>query len=102
MEAFFPIELQIPSLNLALELLPDTTPLEECLLYLYKIEDQRQNVALPTRLTKNMPSVSMNSLSTLEFSLKVILSWSMKNINIPWGNENSNPCGSGHSLLRKS
>jgi hypothetical protein len=34
LEAIFPIEFQIPSLKLAVELLPDTTPLKECLLYL--------------------------------------------------------------------
>jgi hypothetical protein len=56
----------------------------------------------PMRLTNNMSSVNMISRSAIEFSLKVILSWSMTKINIPWGKANSNPCDSDHSLLRKS
>jgi hypothetical protein len=40
MEAIFPIECQIPSLNLAVELLPHTTPLEEFLLYLEQIDEK--------------------------------------------------------------
>jgi hypothetical protein len=34
MEEVLPIECQSPSLMLAVQLLPDTSPLEECLLYL--------------------------------------------------------------------
>jgi hypothetical protein len=33
-ELILPIECEIPSLNLAIELLPDTSNLEECLVYL--------------------------------------------------------------------
>jgi hypothetical protein len=54
----------------------------------------------PKRLTNNVSSVSMINPSALEFSPKVILSWSMNKIEIPWGKENSNPCGSDCSLLR--
>jgi hypothetical protein len=53
------------------------------------------------RLINNVSSVNMIGRSTLEFSLKVILSWSMIKINIPWGQENLNPCGSDRLLLRK-
>jgi hypothetical protein len=56
----------------------------------------------PMSLIKNKSSVDMISQSVLEFSLKVILSWSMTKIKILWGQENSNPCGSDHSLLIKS
>jgi hypothetical protein len=39
MEAVFPIECQIPSLKLAVQLLPDTSPLEERLLYLEQLNE---------------------------------------------------------------
>jgi hypothetical protein len=38
-EAVLPIECQIPSLKLVVELLPDTTPLEEHVLYLEQIDE---------------------------------------------------------------
>jgi hypothetical protein len=45
MEAVLPIECQIPSLKLAVELLPDTSPLEECLLYLEQLDEKRRDAA---------------------------------------------------------
>jgi hypothetical protein len=39
LEAVFPIECQIPSLKLAVQLLPDTSPLEEQLVYLEQCHD---------------------------------------------------------------
>jgi hypothetical protein len=45
LEEVFPIECQIPYLNLVVELLPDTSLLEECLLYLEKLEEQRHDAA---------------------------------------------------------
>jgi hypothetical protein len=40
LEAVFPRECQILSLKLVVELFPDTSPLEECLLYLEKIDEK--------------------------------------------------------------
>jgi hypothetical protein len=45
METILPIECQISSLNLAVELLPNTSPLEECLLYLKQLDEQRRDAA---------------------------------------------------------
>jgi hypothetical protein len=39
LEAVFPIESQIPSLKLAVQLFPDTSPLEEHLLYLEQLDE---------------------------------------------------------------
>jgi transposase InsO family protein len=39
MEEVFPIEFQIPSLKLAVHLLPDTSLLEECLLYIEQLDE---------------------------------------------------------------
>jgi transposase InsO family protein len=46
LEAVLPIECQILSLNLVVQLLPDTSPLEDYLLYLEKLNEQRCYVAL--------------------------------------------------------
>jgi hypothetical protein len=46
MEAILPIECHIPSLNLAVELLFDTSPLEERLLYIEKLNEQRHDAFL--------------------------------------------------------
>jgi hypothetical protein len=52
LEAVLPIECQIPSLKLAVELLPDTTPLEEHLLYLEQLDEQRRDAALANEAHK--------------------------------------------------
>eukprot|EP00253_Pinus_taeda_P020159 PITA_20159 len=51
LEATLPIECEIPSLKLAVELLPNTTPLEECLLYLERLDETRRlaNFAIETQ-----------------------------------------------------
>ena len=42
-EAVLPIECEIPSLKLAIELIPETTPLEERLLYLEQLDEHRRD-----------------------------------------------------------
>eukprot|EP00253_Pinus_taeda_P015303 PITA_15303 len=51
LEATLPIECEIPSLRLAVELLPNTTPLEERLLYLERLDGTRRlaNLAIETQ-----------------------------------------------------
>ena len=46
LEATLPVECEIPSLKLAVELLPDTSPEEERLLYLKILDETRRLVAL--------------------------------------------------------
>ena len=43
LESIFPIECEIPSLKLAIELLPDTSSLEERLLHLEHLDEQRRD-----------------------------------------------------------
>ena len=52
LEAVLPIECQIPSLNLAVHLLPDTSPLEERLLYLKKLNEQCHDATLANEAHK--------------------------------------------------
>ena len=46
LEAVLPIECEIPSLRLTVELLPHTTEEEQCLLYLLHLDEIRQDVVL--------------------------------------------------------
>ena len=46
LEATLPVECEIPSLNLAVELLPDTSPEEERLLYLERLDETPRLAAL--------------------------------------------------------
>jgi hypothetical protein len=52
LEAVLPIECQISSLKLAVQLLPDTSPLEEQLLYLEQLNEQCRDVALANEAHK--------------------------------------------------
>ena len=40
LESIFPVEREIPSLKLVVELLPNTSSLEECLIYLERLNKQ--------------------------------------------------------------
>jgi hypothetical protein len=53
LEAVFPIECQIPSLKLAVQLFPDTSPLEEQLVHLKQLNEQRRDVALANEAHKH-------------------------------------------------
>eukprot|EP00253_Pinus_taeda_P011271 PITA_11271 len=46
LEAVLPIECEIPSLKMAIELLPATSEEEKCLLYLAKLDETRRDAAL--------------------------------------------------------
>jgi hypothetical protein len=52
-EAILPIECEIPSLKLAVELLPNTSAEEECLLYLMRLEETRHDATLVIEAQKN-------------------------------------------------
>jgi hypothetical protein len=45
-KAIFLIECEIPSLKLAVELLPNTSTEEECILYLMQLDETHRDVAL--------------------------------------------------------
>jgi hypothetical protein len=52
LEAVFPIECQIPSLKLEVQLLLDTSPLEECLIYLEHLDEKHRDTALANEAHK--------------------------------------------------
>jgi transposase InsO family protein len=53
MEAILPIECQIPSIKLAVQLLPDTSPLEEWLVYLEQLNEKHRDAALANEAHKH-------------------------------------------------
>jgi hypothetical protein len=52
LEVVLPIECHIPSLNMVVQLFPDTSPLEECLLYLEKLDEQCRDASLANEAHK--------------------------------------------------
>ena len=56
-ESIVPVECEIPSLKLAMELLPDTSPLEECLVHLEKLDEQRQEALVALEVNKHCVKV---------------------------------------------
>ena len=56
-ELIFPVECEIPSLNLAVELLPDTSPLEEHLVHLEQLDEQRRDALVALELNKHRVKV---------------------------------------------
>jgi hypothetical protein len=74
LEFIIPIECQILSLKLEVQLFTDTSPLEEHLLYLEQLDEQRRDAALANEAHKKNSSVSMIGLFVLKFSLNPTLS----------------------------
>ena len=60
-ESVLPIECQIPSLRLAVELLPDTSPLEERLLQLEKTIEDRRAALQAIKATKTRSKIQYDS-----------------------------------------
>ena len=57
LESVFPIECEIPSLKLAVKLLPDTSSLEERLLHLEHLDEQCRDAATMNEAHKNRVKV---------------------------------------------
>ena len=51
-ESIFLVECEIPSLKLAIELLPDTSTLEECLVHLEQLDEQRRDALVDLEVNK--------------------------------------------------
>jgi hypothetical protein len=52
-----PIELKIPSLRLEFKLLPDTSDLEECLVHLEILDEQRRDASMTIEANKQRVKV---------------------------------------------
>ena len=62
MEAILPIECEIPSLKLVVELLPNTFVEEERLLYLMRLDETRRDATLVIETQKNRVKVQYDNL----------------------------------------
>ena len=51
-ESILPVEYEIPLLKLAMELLPDTSPLEEHLVHLEQLDEQRRDALVTLEVNK--------------------------------------------------
>ena len=51
-ELILPVECEIPSLKLAVEILPDTSPLEEHLVHLEQLDEQRRDALVALEVNK--------------------------------------------------
>ena len=51
-ESILPVECEIPSLKLTVELLPDTSPLEEHLVHLEQLDEQRRDALVALEVNK--------------------------------------------------
>jgi hypothetical protein len=96
-----PIECQIPSLKLAVQLLPNTYPLEERLLHLEQLDEQRCDAALANEAHKHKVKCQYDrSVRPRVFSEgDLVLVYDQD--KDPLGQESLNPCGSDPSLLRR-
>ena len=52
MESVLPVECEIPSLKLSIEILPDTSPLEEHLVHLEQLDEQRWDALVALEVNK--------------------------------------------------
>jgi hypothetical protein len=92
-EAVFLIECEVPSLKIAVELLPDMTQLEERLVYLEHLDEQCRDAALENEAHKKcVKSQYDKSVHPRVFSRET-LCWSMTRTRIPWGQESLTLCG---------
>ena len=56
-ESILPVEYEIPSLKLAVELLPGTSPLEERLVHLEQLDEQRRDALVALEVNKHRVKV---------------------------------------------
>ena len=70
LEAIFLIECKIPSLKLAVQLLPKTSALEVRLVDLEQLDETRKDAAIANEAHKHVSSCNMTNLSALGSSLK--------------------------------
>ena len=101
LEAVLPIQCQIPSVKLVIELLPDTSKEEERFLYLNNLDKTRRDVALANEAHKKCVKAQYDkSIQPHAFNEgDLILTYDQRHDKV--GKGSSNPCGTVHSLFLK-
>ena len=89
----FLAEYKIPSLKLAIELLPGTSPLEERFVHLEQLDEQHRDALVALEVNKRRVKVQYDKFfRPRRFSEGyLVLLWDQA--KEPLGHENSTPCG---------
>ena len=101
LEAVLPIECQIPSLKLVVQLLPDTSPLEERFVHLEQLDEQCRNAALANEAHKNRVKCQYDRSVRPRVFSEGDLFLVYDQDKDPLGQESLNPCGSDPSLSKR-
>jgi len=76
-EEALPIQCQIPSLKIVVELLPNTSTREECLLYLNQLDETRRESKLALEAHKHQVKTQYDKRSSLSITKREFLFCSM-------------------------
>ena len=100
-ESILPVEYEIPSLKLAVELLPDTSPLEECLVHLEQLDEQHQDALVALEVNKHRVKVQYDkSVHPRRFSEgDLVLLWDQPKEPLEAGN--FNPMWHGPYVIKR-
>ena len=100
LEAVLSIQCEISSLKLAIDILPETSEEEACFLELIQLDETRRDVALETKLIRNVSRCNLTKISNPMSSQKV--TWSCFTIRTPinWEQVSSYHCGWAPPLLK--
>ena len=85
LEAVLPIECEIPSLRLTVELLPHTTEEEQRFLYLSHLDEIHRDATLANESHKKCIKKQYDRAVRPQTSQKVTLFLSTTRIKMPWG-----------------
>ena len=101
MESILPIECKIPSLKLAVELLPDTSPLEERLVHLEQLNEQHRDALVALEVNKRRVKVQYDkSVCPRVFSEgELVLLWDQS--KEPLGVGKFNPMWRGPYVVKR-
>jgi hypothetical protein len=97
-EATLPIKCEIPTLHTAIELLPDTAPMEQCLLNLESLDEDRRSSLQNNEAAKNDQRLPLINMSTFAHFTKATSSLLTISLMIPLAMENSSHYGMAHTL----
>ena len=102
-ESILSVECKIPSLKLAIELLPDTSPLEEHLVHLEQLDEQRQDALVALEVNKHRVKVqydkSIHPRNFSEGDLDLFLLWDQA--KEPLGARKFNPMWHGPYVFKR-
>ena len=100
-ESVLPVECEIPSLKLAIELLPETSPLEESLVHLEHLDEQRGDALVALEVNKRHVKVQYDkSVYPRRFSEgDLVLLWDQA--KEPLGARKFNPMWHGPYVVKR-